>query len=271
MMKALAQADMPFPVQPAPSLARRTVAPVSPAINTRKDVSAFGAHGFWGGASDNMLGGGNTICHTVFSPELTLPPQPNLNPLLNNLPTPAVEKPTEGSRDIDSASFAEWASDTPYNMRTMDSYRMQLWSRLAREAAADKAGVPQELRPKFLVNPDSQSSVANAAVSAVEHITSKLYSSFWSAFAGSSSKVDTEKLAAVVTGRARLVIVDEKAPVRRSVSTQTPTADDLAHAMAGLKVATGNATPSESLRVRENPLGAMAGFFKQSSPLPTRA
>jgi hypothetical protein len=163
----------------------------------------------------------------------------------------------------------------------MDSYRMQLWSRLAREAAADKANVPADLRPKFFVSPQdeptSSPSVAKSATAiaatAAEHVMSKLTSSFWSAFSGSSSKVDSDKLAAVVTGKARLAVVDIDRVVPAARGNNAPaaqtTADDLAHAMAGLKVASGS-SPAETLRVRENPLGVLGGFFKHPA-MPTRA
>lgn len=255
MLSAIAKAELTVPPVRRPAL--------NPIINTRKDISGYDARGFWGGGNENF--NGSTICHTVFSPELTLPPQPNLNPLLNIQKADKAEK-APGPRDIDSSTFADWAADTPYSLRTMDNYRMQLWSRLTREAAAEKAGVPRDVRPKFLVTPEATSTAATAATSSFEHITTKLTSAFWAAFAGPSSKIDNDKLAAVVTGRARLAVIDDK----RTTHSST-TADDLAHAMAGLKVATGTST-LESLRVRENPLGAISGFFKHNStPLPARA
>lgn len=269
MMKALAETDLnnaatiPTPQQ---TPQRRTT---TPTVNTRKDVAPFATgSSFWGGA-DNMLGGGNTVCHTTLTPEITLPPQPNLNPLLNGVNSERGDKHMSlhaGDRDIDSSSFADWAAETPFSLRSMDNYRMQLWSRLAREAAADKANVPASMRPKFLVEPKGSTSTETSALSALataatEHVATKLTSSFWSALSGPSSKLDADKLAAVVTGKSRLAVV----PNDKSKSSE----DALAHAMASLKVTTGTTSPSESLRVRENPLGVMAGFFKPH--IPTRA
>ncbi|TXT07250.1 hypothetical protein VHUM_03420 [Vanrija humicola] len=259
-----------------PAAVRRNTgsSPLSP-INTRKDVGAFDVtRGFWGGNENLLGGGGSTMIHTAFTPEVVLPPQPNLNPLLN-FSSPSDSKSASlnnvGDRDIDSTTFSEWAENTPFTMKSMDNYRMQMWSRLAREAAADKANISSELRPKFFAEPEpsTTSSIAALAYSATEHVASKLSSSFWSAFTGTSAKLDTDKLAAVVTGRARLAVVDaDKGPSARrpSVSRKesSPNADALAQAMGGLKVTTGSSLPAESLRVRENPLAAVANLFKPS-------
>lgn len=263
LMKALAM-GLTSSAPPA-----RTTA--APAVNTRKDLASFDtSRGFWGG-NDNMFGGGSTICHTLLTPELTLPPQPNLNPLLNNIEPASKPLSIEsaGDRDINSQSFNDWAENTPFTMRSMDNYRIQLWSRLAREAAAEKANVPSHLRPKFLVEPKKEATpaVATPALAAVasaatEHVASKLVSSFWSAFAGPTSKLDADKLAAVVTGKARLAVVPEK-----RTSTSQPTEDALAHAMAGLKVATGTSS-AENVKMR-SPLSTMASYFKP--PMTARA
>ncbi|KAL1411702.1 hypothetical protein Q8F55_002668 [Vanrija albida] len=274
MLKALQQTDDNKPQPPTP-VRRNTGSSLSP-INTRKDVGAFDiTRGFWGGNENLLGGGGSTMIHTAFTPEVVLPPQPNLNPLLNFSAPSSDSKSTSlsnvGDRDIDSSSFSEWAESTPFTMKSMDNYRMQMWSRLAREAAADKANISPELRPKFFAEPETgtSSSIAALAYSATEHVASKLTSSFWSAFTGTSAKLDTDKLAAVVTGRARLAVVDaDKAPSARRPSfsrkESSPNEDALAQAMAGLKVTAGASSPLESLRVRENPLAAVASFFKPS-------
>lgn len=268
-------------------------------VNTRKDLAPFdSSRGFWGGS--DSFAGGSTICHTVITPEISLPEQPNVNPLINalNRKTAAentktgpssLDKPLSvqdvGDRKVEGSTFAEWSENTPYNVRSLDSYRMQLWSRLAREAAADKANVPPDLRPKFLVDPASSSSppsrrestssapssaaasvstLASAAVSATATVASRLTSSFWSAFTGPSSKIDGDKLADVVTGRARLAVVPEER--RIGPNRAATTTDDLAHAMAGLRVATGGSTARESIRNRnESPLSSMTGYLKSSS------
>ncbi|WOO80546.1 BZIP-type transcription factor MBZ1 [Vanrija pseudolonga] len=273
MLKALQQTDAK-PQPPTPVRRNTGSSSLSP-INTRKDVGAFDVtRGFWGGNENLLGGGGSTMIHAAFTPEVVLPPQPNMNPLLNFTPSTDAKSASlnnVGDRDIDSTSFSEWAESTPYTMKSMDNYRMQMWSRLAREAAADKANISPELRPKFFAEPETgtASSIAALAYSATEHVASKLSSSFWSAFTGTSAKLDTDKLAAVVTGRARLAVVDaDKAPSARRASfsrkESSPNEDALAQAMAGLKVTAGTSSPLESLRVRENPLAAVASFFKPS-------
>jgi hypothetical protein len=249
----------PVPVAvpvPQPQQVRRTT--TTPTVNTRKDVAPYGT-AFWGG-NDNMFGGNNnTACHTTLTPEITLPPQPNLNPMLNG----AVERGDKhtslhaGDRDIESSSCADLSLETPFSLRSMENYRMQLWSRLSREAAADKAGIPSSMRPKFFTETKSKSNETSAlsalATAATEHVAAKLSSSFWSALSGSSNKLDADKLAAVVTGKSRLAVV----PNDKNKSPE----DALAHAMAGLKVQTGTTSPAESLRAREHPLNAISGLL----------
>jgi hypothetical protein len=230
----------------------------------------------------------------MFTPDLVLPsnnPQPlrsiadlprtNINPLLNATDPRGVSLSTASGRDT-SGTFSEWSENNAFSLRSMDTYRMQMWSRLAREAQAEKSGLSGELRPKFFVEPKSPSSsftststaeasssaiaaasAAHLASVAATHITSKLASSFWSAFASPSSKLDTDKLTAVVTGKARLQVVeDEKAPISFE--------DDLAAALGGLRLQAGVGR-STVVGARENPLGAISSFFKHAGAMPARA
>ncbi|GMK53898.1 hypothetical protein CspeluHIS016_0104840 [Cutaneotrichosporon spelunceum] len=244
-------------VQPA-TMVRRTT--TTPTVNTRKDVAPFATgNAFWAG-NENMFGSGNnTVCHTTLTPELTLPPQPNLNPMLNGA-TDRGAKHTSlhtGDRDIDSSSFADWSLETPFSFNSMENYRMQLWSRLSRAATADKAGIPASMRPKFFAETNAKANESSAlsalATAATEHVASKLSSSFWSALSGSSNKIDADKLAAIVSGKSRLAVVPN--------DKNKPHEDELARAMAGLKVQTGTTSPAESLRTREHPLNAVAGLL----------
>jgi hypothetical protein len=267
---------------------KRTSTPIS--INTRKDIPASPAQasrGFWGGANDPMSGG-STICHTMFTPDLVLPsnspmqnlpelPRFNLNPRLNepsSLPTPHLGNAANG-RDL-ADGFSEWSEANPFSLRSMDSYRIQMWSRLAREAAAEKSGLQPDLRPKFFVDPSpvasssaSQPSPTSAqlAATATNHITSRLASSFWSAFSTQSSKLDTDKLTAVVLGTSKLKVIDN--------SHADDTWDEdlaLAAALGGLKLQAGLGAGREGngFRARENPLVAISSFFKHAG-CPTRA
>ncbi|WVQ83334.1 hypothetical protein IAT38_005473 [Cryptococcus sp. DSM 104549] len=298
---------------PGPNTIRRTPTPLN-TFNTRKDLP--GSLRGWN--NDNMFGGGSTVCHTMFTPDLVLPsrrgfadlPRANLNPLLND-PSPAPAAPAPAARahhlahpgnGQDTAQpFSEWTESTPFSLRSMDSYRMQMWSRLAREAAADKAHLTGDLRPKFFVEgatPAASPNSADAALMAAaasatqQHVTSKLASSFWLAFQGTNGKaLDEGKLAAVVTGQARLKVV--AASAASSASAPTPFSEkaeeatrereeDLAALMGGLKLAAGGAACAAGRKdlgvglgvgagARENPLGMFCGFLKHAGGLPTRA
>ncbi|OCF58816.1 hypothetical protein L486_03306 [Kwoniella mangroviensis CBS 10435] len=305
MVNALAMspslASPPSPVNatagPGPNTIRRSNTPLH-TFNPRKDLPAS-IKGSWGG-NDNMFGGGSTICHTMFTPDLVLPPttstpaplrsladlpRVNLNPHLNDdVPVSAPRGNIlggMGNGQDTSKTFAAWSEDTPFSLRSMDSYRMQMWSRLAREAAADKANLAGDMRPKFFVEvkeepPVSPAAAAQAAVvaaAASNHITTKLANSFFSAFQGTGSKLDTDKLAAVVTGQAKLKVVsssevDLPAPQPAQVA-ETCHEDCLSMLMGGLKLQSGPGlrSPGVGIGARENPLGALCGFFG----MPTKA
>lgn len=281
-----------------PSSLKRPGSPIQ--INKRKDLPSSTAiygsdhRGFWGG---NDLGGGSTICHTLFTPEIVLPgsapastqprpfdlPRQNLNPRLNETPS----LPAKDRSDFTSP-FSDWAESTPFSLRSMDAYRMQMWSRLAREAQAEKAGTAPELRPKFYVEAKSAptqglsvGAQAQLATTASAHITSKLASSFWSAFQGPSAKLDTDKLSAVVLGQSRLKVVPSPArsgtPVaaaagatkREEVDEKRPVAaageeDGLAALLGGLKLVAGPG--KEGVRLG---LGAGVGVGARADPLGT--
>ncbi|ORY31030.1 hypothetical protein BCR39DRAFT_558390 [Naematelia encephala] len=273
MLNALAMSPS-LPVMPPTP--KRTTTPVT--INTRKDLasaSTEASRGFWGG-SDNLFGG-STICHTMFTPDLVLPPSPpklkgfadlprvNINPRLNELPKdsrmPSLAA-TGNGRDISSSTFSDWASENAFSLRSMDSYRMQMWSRLAREAQAEKQGLAADVRPKFFAEQKPTPAEASLAALATQHITASLASSFYSAFSGSTpGSLDTDKLTAVVTGKARLGVINQDFNEKHGADD----ADALILAMGGLKLRTGVDGPRERRGsgplVRENPLGALCGFF----------
>lgn len=232
---------------------RRPSTPRFP-LNTRKDLpstlaSVEASRGFWGG-NDSMFAGGSTTCHTLLTPDLVLPTERNLNPLLNSLEPPmerhSLQQPANG-RDLSSAPFRQWAEDTPFTLRSMDAYRMQIWGRLAREAAAEKAGLGPDARPKFFTEakttPLEAAQIADAASTT---ITTKLAQAFWAAFQGPQG---TDHMAAVVTGKAKLAVVDNSD-------------DALTAAFGGLKLVTGHNSPHGR---RENPLKTMTAFLSQAT------
>ncbi|WWC86906.1 uncharacterized protein L201_001785 [Kwoniella dendrophila CBS 6074] len=272
---------------PGPNTIRRSATPLN-TFNPRKDLPAS-VKGSWGG-NDNMFGGGPTICHTMFTPDFVLPssstsstpaplrsfadlPRMNLNPHLNE-DVPVSRGPVLaglGNGQDTSKTFSSWSEDTPFSLRSMDSYRMQMWSRLAREAAADKANLSGDMRPKFFVEvkdePVSPSLAAAVAAAASTHISTKLANSFFSAFQGTgSNNLDSDKLAAVVTGKAKLKVV--------SNDLDDSNEDSLSMLLGGLKLQSGPGTTkitSPGVGARENPLGTLCGFLRHSCAMPTRA
>lgn len=285
-----------------PNTPKRTLSSApTPTFNPHKDIASSttqASRGFWG--NDNMFGGGSTICHHTFTPPPVFP-RVNLNPLLNengaDRHQPA-QQTAANSKDL-SQPFSEWSSNTDFNLRSMDAYRMQMWSRLTREAQAERDNIPHDLRPKFYVDPKSTTSTPSPTTSNVEatlaaqlagaatnHITSKLASSFWSAFSGPTS-LDTDKLAAVVTGHAKLAVVptastshtqsgtgmSEKTPANVGNTSED---DGLSHLMLGLKLQAQAGRDAQAQiqvrpKVRENPLGALSTFIKHASGVPARA
>jgi hypothetical protein len=269
--------------------AKRTASP-APRFNPRKDLassSTEASRGFWG--QDNMFGGGSTICHHTFVPPPTFK-QANLNPLLNSEPVTPLAAPASSSsstittsKDI-SMSFHEWSENNQFNLRSMDSYRMQIWSRLTREAQAEKDNIPVDMRPKFYVEskpaPPATSAEASLAAhlasTATSHITSKLSASFWSAFTTGTGNqgLDTDKLTAVVTGVSKLSVVPnspERFNEKDSQKSGVGLLDEegLSSLMGGLKLQTGGIV-GVSRGVRENPMGVFSNFIKSAS-CPTRA
>ncbi|WWC67942.1 uncharacterized protein I206_101861 [Kwoniella pini CBS 10737] len=280
---------------PGPNTIRRSATPLN-TYNPRKDLPAS-VKSQWG-SNDNMFGGGPTICHTMFTPDLVLPPSSTPAPLRSLADLPRVninphlndESVTRGhmlagvgNGQDTSKTFSNWSEETPFSLRSMDSYRMQMWSRLAREAAADKANLTGDIRPKFFVEvKDEPQSLpltpppgvaALAASAASTHITSKLANSFFSAFQGTGSSLDNDKLAAVVTGQANLrVVPTESIPEFTYSSTSADVSyneDCLSMLMGGLKLQSGPGSRSPSVGARENPLGALCGFLIRATP--TRA
>lgn len=286
-------------------ITRATPTP-TPTFNPNKDMpmssaSTQASRGFWGAGNGASGGGGSTICHHTFTPPPVFPrASANINPLLNSSSSSTPQSSFSQEKDL-SQPFSDWSADNTFNLRSMDAYRMQMWSRLTREAQAEKDQVPFELRPKFYADPSSSSSSASAssssasatsstsagaseataaaaaavAATAASHITSKLASSFWSAFSGPSSSLDTDKLAAVVTGTAKLAVVPDSHPHSPSGSAASSSSDEsLSYLMGGLKLHSGPAMtmPINSNKVRENPLGALSSFLKHAaSGVPARA
>lgn len=148
-----------------------------------------------------------------------------------------------------STTFDSWAGANDFNLRSLDAYRMQLWSRMARDSALARSGVPAELRPKFLREPSGsiaaknraadatnaslggggdQGGVSPAAMASVvqQAITTRLFSAFVDAFrrpAGTGTgpgEIDADKVAAVFSGRSSIKIVPNS-PVKPEMPKRT--------------------------------------------------
>lgn len=152
-----------------------------------------------------------------------------------------------------TTTFEAWSGANDFNLRSLDAYRMQLWSRMARDAALARSGVPAELRPKFLREPSGSiaaknraadatnasigqagESVSPAAMASVvqQAITTRLFSAFVDAFrrpAGTGTgpgEIDADKVAAVFSGRSTLKVVPDTA-VKPERPTRTKSASDI--------------------------------------------
>ena len=117
----------------------------TPKFDVRKDVpSSPAAFNAW---NNNHFGGGSTICHTILTPDVALPtikptlrnfgdlPRVNLNPNLNDEAPRMPSLQAKANESDLHGTFSDWSENNAFSLRSMDSYRIQMWSRLAREAA----------------------------------------------------------------------------------------------------------------------------------------
>ncbi|EIW71272.1 hypothetical protein TREMEDRAFT_71110 [Tremella mesenterica DSM 1558] len=297
-------AKTPLPLSSSGHVPKRTS---TPTINTRKDLSSS-ARGFWGGAESNMFGGGSTICHHLFTPDLVLPesdmsagtpaaftssksktplksmvdmPRINLNPALDVADVRGFDLRGLGKGGDLTTTFHEWTEDNAFSLRSLNDYNEQLWRRSVREAAHEKANVPLHLRPKFYVEekvssrPSTPSQSGRSSPTSTKSVAGKIASSFWTTFEGPKN---TESLTAYVTGATRLKNLpkveefNEKASLVGSTKAKeaSAAADALSAAMGSLKLVTGTGGRLDNFSARENPLGTLSTFFKHAAT-PTRA
>ena len=293
LKKSLLQAN-PAPVLPPPAplpavSAAATVAarnsapspaPSSPLLapNPNKDLPssprlASTRSGFWGGGSgSNPFGamGGFTPVHTTLVPELSLtalaekglltPPskpllQENLNPTLNGARKPTAS-PQSKATDLHSAShFDSFADLNPFTMKSMDLYRMSLWSNVGTQKqqqqhqphqAPHLNGLAAALLPHYFAAATTKSSTSLVVASktpkhqvltpssepsqkatpqeamlaslASQTLLAKLGSAFWEAFSGQSPRkgVDADKVRKVLEGKAVVRVVDIDEPASQS-------------------------------------------------------
>jgi len=282
LKKSLLQAN-PAPVLPPPAplpavsaavtvAARNSApspAPSSPLLapNPNKDLPssprlASTRSGFWGGGS-NHFGtiGGFTPVHTTLVPELSLsalagkglltaPSKPslqeNLNPTLNVVKKPTTAPQPSATGLQPPSQFDSFTDLTPFTMKSMDLYRMNLWSNVGTQkqlqqqqqphqiphlsglaaalpihhfAAATTKPSTSPLVPSKTVNhttptPESSSKAttqeAMLASLASQTLLAKLGSAFWEAFSGQPPRkgVDADKVRKVLEGKAVVKVVD---------------------------------------------------------------
>jgi bZIP-type transcription factor MBZ1 len=219
--------------------------------NRNKDLPSSGStRGFWGG---HTLGG-TTPVHTTLIPDFDIstiagkprPLQENMNPLLNS--TPAMDENQTQSSLAPYLPLLSSGLDGLHNftLKGLDNDRMQLWSRMAREAGAAQAARDKQLgspassthsslgssngyssslsqsnvSPLFFSSPSLQLikkeatkavtptlSQAALATTLSTTVSSKLMGALWSAFAPKST-LDIDKVKKVLEGKAELRVVD---------------------------------------------------------------
>ncbi|KAG7446440.1 uncharacterized protein BT62DRAFT_931875 [Guyanagaster necrorhizus] len=103
--------------------------------NTQKDLASSHSGGFWGGVS--RMGGGVTPVHTVLIPEVACGRlQENINPTLNGKDKPRT--PAFGML----SGFDGFADGHLFTLKSLDSYRMQLWTKMASQQAPHPTSSP---------------------------------------------------------------------------------------------------------------------------------
>jgi bZIP-type transcription factor MBZ1 len=287
LKKSLLQAN-PAPVLPPPAplpavSAAATVAarnsassptPSSPLLtpNPNKDLPSSprvvgGRSGFWGGGSGPFgTVGGFTPVHTTLVPELSLstlagkglltPSKPllqeNLNPALNGQKKPTVTPHSKATGLHPHSQFDSFTDLNPFTMKSMDLYRMNLWSNVGTQKQLQHHnqlhqtpqlnGLAAAMLPHHFAasttkpttslvvsskapnhptssytpdhSPKATPQEAMLASLASQTLLAKLGSAFWEAFSGQSPRkgVDADKVRRVLEGKAVVKVVDVDEP-----------------------------------------------------------
>ncbi|EIN09019.1 hypothetical protein PUNSTDRAFT_52422 [Punctularia strigosozonata HHB-11173 SS5] len=174
----------------------------APTPNTRKDLPTSprlrNAGAFWGGgAASPMAFGGYTPVHTTLVPEISFGTsalsgkptgadtnnsaaparlQENLNPALNSLYGTGGFG-AKGMGGAPSPGFDAFAEMNPFTLKTLDAYRMQLWTKMAAQQHARRemqqqqqqqtqlSGLASNLRPAFFASKHIAGSTGAGALS----------------------------------------------------------------------------------------------------------
>ncbi|KAK0195248.1 hypothetical protein F5146DRAFT_1024766 [Armillaria mellea] len=126
----------PGPISALPSPATSSTS--SPSLitpNTQKDLASTHSGSFWGGVS--RMGGGITPVHTVLIPEAARSRlQENINPALNG----ENKSKTQVSGTL--GGFDGFADGHLFTLKSLDSYRMQLWTKMASQQTQHSPSSP---------------------------------------------------------------------------------------------------------------------------------
>lgn len=200
-------APLPTVSAAASVAARNTATPSTPLVspNTQKDLPSSprmtGAHGaFWGGQGASPFGtmGGFTPVHTTLVPEwsitgalagkgLITPPdspemdlrstslQENINPALNK--AQQVKQQPSSPNLSNTSPFDSFTDVNPFTMKTLDMYRMHLWTRMAQQQAMQRQlpqansqqpalnGLAANLRPHYFAASSPKAPLASSTSS----------------------------------------------------------------------------------------------------------
>lgn len=214
--------------------------------------------------------GGFTPVHTTLVPELSLstlagkglltPSKPllqeNLNPTLNGQKKPTVAPHSKTTGLHPHSQFDSFADLNPFTMKSMDLYRMNLWSNVGVQKQLQHQqqlhqtpplnGLAADLLPQHFVASTTKSSTALVVSSKIPNypkpshapepshkvtpqeamlaslasqtLLAKLGSAFWEAFSGQSPRkgMDTDKVRKVLEGKAVVRVVDVDEPASQS-------------------------------------------------------
>ena len=204
--------------------------------------------------------GGFTPVHTTLVPELSLstlagkglltPGKPllqeNLNPTLNGQKKPTAAPHSKADGLHPHSQFDSFVDIHPFTMKSMDLYRMNLWSNVGIQkqlqhqqqlqqtpqinglaaallphhfaASTTKSSTslvistktPNYPTPSHTLEPRATPQEAMLASLASQTLLAKLGSAFWEAFSGQSPRkgVDTDKVRKVLEGKAVVKVVD---------------------------------------------------------------
>ncbi|KDQ59989.1 hypothetical protein JAAARDRAFT_32353 [Jaapia argillacea MUCL 33604] len=198
-----------------------------------------GTKAFWGGSAGGFGGvGGITPVHTTLVPEFSLinalsgkvaasggvgprgspPLQENINPALNGLGAGLggngmqSQKGFNGEKKV--GGFENWVETNPFTMKSLDAYRMHLWSKMAQQQhqyqqqqqlaqQPTAASFAQQLQQQAQQSAASRSASPTSSQPGLSGLASGLRPHYFTNSNGSSSKVPLSAVSAnTLSGKA---------------------------------------------------------------------